>query len=102
MYIEGEDYEVKGGNCDNETCTIQTLFPGGKTSATFDVKIKPDERLESNESFNVSIHPLSLPHCVVLGDITTAEVIILDNDGKVTLYSLHVYIFAWVLLPYSI
>ena len=38
--------------------------------------------LEDSEKFIVSIDPLSLPYGVVLGDVPTAEVVILDDDGK--------------------
>ena len=72
--IEGKDYEV-------ETSTIQILFSGGKTCTTFNVKINDNDRLESNKSFNVTIDPLSLPYGIVLCTITTAEVVILDDDG---------------------
>ena len=39
-------------------------------------------RLESGETFRVSIDPLSLPYGVVLGRFTSSEVLILDNDSK--------------------
>ena len=38
--------------------------------------------LEDSEKFIVSIDPLSLAYGVVLGDVPTAEVVILDDDGK--------------------
>ena len=38
--------------------------------------------LEESEKFIVSIDPLSLPYGVSLGDNPTAEVIIMDDDGK--------------------
>ena len=39
-------------------------------------------KLEGSEKFIVSIDPLSLPYGVVLGDHPTAEVVIMDNGGK--------------------
>ena len=75
LSTEGEDYEV-------ETSSVQVLFPGGITRATFDVRMVDNVRLESSETFSVSIDPYSLPYGVVLGDITSAEVVILDNDRK--------------------
>ena len=37
--------------------------------------------LEGSEKFSISIDPLSLPYGVVLGDITSATVEILDDEG---------------------
>ena len=75
LFTEDEDYKV-------ENSSIQVLVPGGKTCASFDVNIVDDVIVESKETFNVSIDPLSLPYGIVLGNITTAEVVILDDDGK--------------------
>ena len=38
--------------------------------------------LENTERFRVYIDPLSLPYGVAPGDITSAEVNIMDDDGK--------------------
>lgn len=62
--------------------SVQVLFPGGITAATFDVSVINDEIVENNEIFGVSIDPLSLPFGVFLGDITYADVQIIDDDGK--------------------
>ena len=70
-----DDYNV-------DSSAIQILFPGGTTRASFDVRLVDNIKLESTETFSVSIDPLSLPCGVVLGDISTAEVAILDNDGE--------------------
>ena len=43
------------------------------------------EKLEDSEKFIVSIDPLSLPYGVVLGNNPTAEVVIMDDDGKCSL-----------------
>ena len=61
---------------------MQVLIPGGETSAMFDVRIIGDVMLESSEKLRVSIDPLSLPFGVVLGNTPTAEVVIMDDDGK--------------------
>ena len=58
------------------------LFPGGATSATFDVYMVDDVILENSERFSISIDPYTLPYGVALGDITYAEVEILDDDGN--------------------
>ena len=76
LFTGGEDFEA--------TSPVQVLFPGGITRTTFDVRMVGNmvEKLEDSEKFVVSIDPLSLPYGVVLGDNPTAEVIIMDNDGK--------------------
>ena len=61
---------------------IQVLFPGGRTAAHFDVHIIDDIILERIETFRISIDPLSLPHGVVLGAVSSATVTILDDDCK--------------------
>ena len=63
----------------------QVLFPGGTTTTKFDVTMIDDLNIitvEHTERLRISIDPLSLPYGVVLGDITSAELNILDNDGK--------------------
>ena len=64
---------------------IQVLFPGGTTTAKFDVHMIDDLNIitvENTERFRVSIDPLSLPYGVVLGPVPSAEVNIVDIDGK--------------------
>ena len=61
---------------------IQILFPGGTTRASFDVRMVDNIKLESTETFSVYIDPLSLPCGVILGDVSSAEVVILDNDSE--------------------
>ena len=41
-----------------------------------------DVLLEGNERFSVSIDSLSLPYGVVLGGISSATVIIVDDESK--------------------
>ena len=55
---------------------VQVLFPGGLTTAKFDVHLVHDVILEHNETFRISIDPLSLPHGVVLGAVSNATVTI--------------------------
>ena len=78
LLTEIDDYEV-------EISPIRVLFPGGTTRAAFDVRMVDNVRLENSETFEVSIDPLSLPYGVVLGRITSSEVVILDNDSKFTM-----------------
>ena len=61
---------------------VQVLFPGGLTTAKFDVHLVHDVTLEYNETFHISIDPLSLPHGVILGAVSNATVTILDDDSK--------------------
>ena len=62
---------------------MQVLFPSGTTTAKFDVHMIDEIiTVEITENFRVSIDPLSLPYGVVLGEFRSAEVNIMDNDGK--------------------
>ena len=61
---------------------VQALFPGGLTTAKFNVRMVDDMILEGSERFRVSIDSLSLPYGVVLGDIASATVEILDDESK--------------------
>ena len=74
LVTEGEDFEA--------TSPVRVLFPGGVARTTFDVKMVGNVIIEGSEKFIVSIDPLSLPYGVVLGDHPTAEVVIIDDDGK--------------------
>ena len=75
LLTEIEDFEV-------DISPIRVLFPGGTTRAAFDVRMVDNVRLENSEIFEVSIDPLSLPYGVVLGHISSSEVVVLDNDSK--------------------
>ena len=66
---------------------VQVLFPGGQTRVSFDVRMVDNVMLEDSEKFIVSIDPLSLPYGVSLGDNPTAEVFIMDDDGKLVSYN---------------
>ena len=64
---------------------IRVLFPSGTTAAKFDILMIDETNIitvENTERFRVSIDPLSLPYGVVLGANLSAEVNILDIDGK--------------------
>ena len=61
---------------------IQVLFPGGLTTAKFDVRMVDNMIIENTERFKVYIDPLSLPYGVVTVEPTSADVNIVDDDGK--------------------
>ena len=71
---EDKDYQVNSYQL--------VLFPGGAVSTTFDIYIVDDVIVENSERFIVSIDPFTLPFGVVLGEITYAEVEIIDDDSK--------------------
>ena len=81
LFTEGEDFGA--------TSPVQVLFPGGLTCVNFDVCMVDNVKLEASEKFIVSIDPLSVPYGVCLGEYPTAEVVILDNDGKFSTYVVH-------------
>ena len=59
----------------------------GQTNVTFidvNITLVNDAILEGNETFDVTIDELSLSCNIVLGDIKTAFVKILDDDSKCT------------------
>lgn len=71
-----------GGIDYNSESHVQVIFPDGKNTTSFDVKIINDDIFDENETFYVTIDPLSLPYGVVLGNIASATVTILDDDSK--------------------
>ena len=73
--MTGEDINVKDS-------AVRVLIPGGHTSVMLDVMLRDDVVLEGSEKFSVSIDPLSLPYGVAFGDLPTAEVVIMDDDGE--------------------
>jgi len=76
--IDGEDY----GAVPNKV-----TFSAGKITVSFDVRIKGDELLESNETFQLSINSTTLPNGVTFNDSSVVTVTIVDNDGMIsTLY----------------
>ena len=57
-------------------------FPAGVTRITFNVTIIEDNILEHNESFSVSVDPLTLPNRVTIGTSNHTTITIIDNDSK--------------------
>ena len=57
-------------------------FPAGVTNVSFDVPIRDDNILESDEVFNLTIDPSSLPRHVTVTDPSQAVVTIIDNESE--------------------
>ena len=66
----------------NPASSMEILIPGGHDNVIFDIYMVDDVVVEDNEVLRISINPNSLPYGVTLGNITSAEIIILDNDSK--------------------
>ena len=64
-------------------------MPAGVTSVIFNVTIIEDSILEHNESFSLSVDPLTLPNRVTTGSSNHTRVTIIDDDSKLTLSSNH-------------
>ena len=56
-------------------------FSAESTRASFNVSIKNDTLLESNETFILTINPTSIPRNVTVG-ISNSTVTIVDDEGK--------------------
>ena len=72
--IGGEDYVVG---------PYKAKFPAGVTTVSFNVRIKGDEILESNETFQLSIKPKKLPNGVSINTPSEVTVTIVDDDGMI-------------------
>ena len=57
-------------------------FPAGVTNVSFDVPIRDDNILESDEVFNLTIDPSSLRRRVTVSDPSQAVVTIIDNESE--------------------
>lgn len=58
------------------------MFPINTTMVLFNVTITPDIILEIDENFMFRIDPSQLIPHVFLGDISQADVVIIDDDRK--------------------
>ena len=67
-------------------------FPAGVTSVSLNITIINDIVLESNVTFNLTLTEESLPDNIILGEINTTKVIIV-NDGVSGEYGSIVYIY---------
>ena len=57
-------------------------IPKGEIIIPLNISIKPDDIVEENESFNLSIDVSSLPDDIRLGSPNITTVTIVDNDCK--------------------
>ena len=63
---------------------INATFSVGADSTTIDVPVSKDNIVEEMETFNLNFSiPSSLSGKVILGGITTATGIIVDDTGKI-------------------
>ena len=76
------DYVYVGEGVDYFSGPYMVMFEVGMTNGSFNVSIRDDNILESNEMFNLSIDASSLPSGISVGDIGVTTVTILDNDRK--------------------
>ena len=74
---EGVDY---GKGDDNRQ--YEVIFPAGTDCSSIDIPIVDDKFSESDEKFTVEVMEESLPFGVELGENTTADVTIIDNDSE--------------------
>ena len=70
----GEDFDLQAD--------ARVIFPNGITRATFNISIIDDDDYENNETFNVTVDPLSLPYGTAIGSPSRTAFTILDNDSK--------------------
>ena len=71
-----------GGGVDYNSGPYTVQFDVGGTRVSLDISITDDNILESDENFNLSINPSSLPDSVTVGDHGQTSVTILANDGN--------------------
>ena len=77
-FIGGEDYEVPPNQY------IKVIISAGVTTASFDIRIINDTKVEGNEKFRGTIFDLSVPYGFKLGSNAGATFTILDDDSKHT------------------
>ena len=79
-------YGITGGD-DYVSGPYTVTFPAEVVKRSFNVDIKDDRILESNEMFKLSINSNTLPNRVNISNPSKVTVTIADNDGKFYLYS---------------
>ena len=62
-------------------------IPAGVTNTSFSVTIYDDDRIESNETFRLTISPESLPHYVHYGSINSTTVTIVDEHSEQSIHT---------------
>ena len=71
-----------GANADYGSGPYNALIPAGSISVPLEIKIKNDDILEADETFNLTINVSSLPGCINYVVPYQATVTIVDDDGK--------------------
>ena len=83
MYFTGSiDYDPESSIIIDNNKYMKIVFPARVNTVPFDISIIGDDILEQNETFRATIDHISLPYGVNLGNITTTEVTIIDDDGR--------------------
>jgi len=76
-------YDITGEGLDYNSGPYTVTFPAGQTIVLFNIPIISDDILEGNESFTITIDPLSLTSSSITAvDPDQATVTIVDDDGK--------------------
>lgn len=70
------------GDADYISGPYDATFPAGVTHVSFDVSIKDDNIIETNETFSLIIISTTLPDRVIMGNPIESIVTIVDNDSK--------------------
>ena len=84
-------YLIITGGVDYNIDSSRVIFINGKTTASLRVSTNDDGEFETDETFIVSIDPLSLPYGVILGSTASAVVTIVDDDSKL-IYAIYLCI----------
>ena len=84
-------YLIITGDVDYNINSSRVIFPNGITTASLRVSTDKDDDFEGNETFIVSIDPISLPYGVILGSTASAVVTIVDDDSKL-IYTMYLYV----------
>ena len=84
-------YLIITGGVDYNINSSRVIFPNGITTALLPVSINDDTEFETDETFIISIDPLSLPYGVILGSTASAVVTIVDDDSKL-IYTIYLCI----------
>ena len=72
---------ITGGGDDYISGPYTVTFLSQATSASFDIAITQDSKLEDDENFAIAIDQTSLPARVSLGNLRNATVTIVDDES---------------------
>ena len=67
---------------ENDKRQYEVIFPAGTDCSSFNISINDDKLSEGDEVFTVRIMEESLPFGIKLGNNTTQDVKIIDNDSE--------------------